>query len=131
MPPQFPRVENDPRSRDEWEHENDDLKTYTPGDLARVLEDEGLPKDFKNVYLAACWSALGGYDRAPFAQALWGALRQRGYYSVEVTGYRGPFTYSGLGVFIELPGQHYGLPNPDQIKNNMALTRAVVTYRQG
>jgi hypothetical protein len=70
-----------------------DNKTYTPDQIARTLEKEGLPKSFVDLHLLTCGSGLEGGDkaeyRAPFAKRVSTALKALGYDRIRVTGYLG------------------------------------------
>jgi len=69
------------------------FKTYTMDRIADVLEGEGLPTDFVHLHLLTCGSGLRGNKGeatdAPLAERLHTILRQRGFASVQVTGYTG------------------------------------------
>jgi len=69
------------------------MKSYTMDRIADVLEGEGLPKDFVHLHLLTCGSGLTGNrgiaTDAPLAERLHAIMQQRGYASLEVTGYTG------------------------------------------
>jgi hypothetical protein len=101
------RVVNDERT---WE--GGIKKAYSPEELAELLEKEGLTKHFQDLRIFACNSArsldphrqdlrvvpcnsaltidpLHNFDGSSFAQRLGLAMKQRGYFSIKVTGYLG------------------------------------------
>ena len=68
------------------------LKKYTPSELAEILKDEGLRFGFQDLRVFACGSANippKEGSTSSFAQGLAGALRERGYNGIKVTGYQG------------------------------------------
>ena len=84
-------------------------KAYTPTDIARVLEAEGLPRDFQDLHLLTCGSGLEGLRdksskdwqpddekfRKSYAKRVYDILKARGYRFIHVTGYLGDVS---LGV---------------------------------
>jgi hypothetical protein len=64
------------------------MKRYTPEQLARVLQREGLAKNITDIRLYACGSAIVGQEPA-MAERLKQALVQRGYQNIAVYGYLG------------------------------------------
>lgn len=104
-------------------------KRYTPDALAEHLEKEGLTKAIADLRIFACGSGVSeqqnGAQMPSYAQALKGALTQRGYAQVIVTGYLGnliakhdgrlppgtkfadPDDFIGTGKGVILPGDTY------------------------
>lgn len=69
------------------------FKTYTMDRIADVLQGEGLPTDFVHLHLLTCGSGLrgnkGDATDAPLAERLHAIMHERGFVSLEVTGYTG------------------------------------------
>lgn len=70
-----------------------DQKRYTPSELAKVLEKEGLTKSIIEVSVFACGSGLPS-PLGPWARRLRDEMRNLGYSRVAVTGYLGDVRYS-------------------------------------
>ncbi|WP_157937604.1 hypothetical protein [Oceaniglobus roseus] len=74
-------------------------KIYTPDQLARHLDKEGLRKDFVDLRLFCCGTGLDAVSQvhgplAPYAQRLRLAMAARGHDRVAVTGYLGSVSAS-------------------------------------
>lgn len=85
------------------------MKMYYPGEFAEHLEKEGLSKGFVDLRLFCCGSGLVAEsqkygDLDPYAQRLRGAMVQRGYNNVAVTGYLGDLSHEHIPRFA--PGSY-------------------------
>jgi hypothetical protein len=98
-----------------WEHNGEALKVYSAAQLASVLEKEGLPRGFRNLYCCTCRSAIQttlGVD--PFAQRLYSHLRLR-YRAISVTGFLGFFSAGPPGVYVTGENLQHKMESPDTI----------------
>ena len=72
---------------------NGGQKKYTPEQIARTIEKEGLPKSFEDLFLLSCGGGLdvddGGRLHKPFVAKVSAALKDLGYSRIRVTGYMG------------------------------------------
>ena len=76
------------------------LKKYSPNDLAKAAEAEGLGKKIRDVRMYACGSAVAPKGMAPFGARFAESLRNLGYDNVKVTGYLGSL-YAAAGTALK------------------------------
>jgi hypothetical protein len=74
-------------------------KDYSPDDVARIIEAEGLTKGFIDLHMLTCGSGLeGGNDPncvRSIAERVRDAMQARGYDRIRVTGYTGSINVGG------------------------------------
>jgi hypothetical protein len=89
---------------------NNELKKYSPDELAVVLRKEGLTKSFVDLKLLVCGGGLrpaSGLDD-PFAERVCAALKAEGYSQIRVTGYLGDVSTSGGKITVLRNGEQGG-----------------------
>ena len=96
---------------------NGTLKAYTPDQLAKVIESEGLTKAFIDLKLLVCGSAensaLNGAD--PFGKRVCAAMKDRDYNRIQVTGYRGLVSTDGGKISVLRQGEQGGKYYPANV----------------
>jgi hypothetical protein len=89
-----------------------ELKKYSPEELARAIDKEGLIKTFRDLKLVACGGGNCAYGEKqampPFAQRLSFALKQRGYDHIQVTGYHGLVSVENRTIEVAFNGPQGG-----------------------
>jgi hypothetical protein len=98
-------------------------KVYTPVQLARAIEEEGLTKSHITLKLLVCGSArnegLQGGD--PFGKRVCAAMKDRGYNKIEVTGYHGNVSTDGGKITVLRAGVNGGKYYPANIPGSYTL----------
>ncbi len=85
-------------------------KNMTASSLAKQMKSDGLVPRFADLRLLVCWAGMsryrGGNEQVPFAGQLCGALKEKGYSRIMVTGFKGAVAMVPTRSIIIEPGDN-------------------------